>query len=314
VAARRARGIGEPQPFEPQLFEPRPFEPRPFEPQPLELQPVRGAWPGATDHAGRDTRGPPAAPSEPHLEVCMAAHGTTSPTSSGAAGGSTPVLVDLTLRLEHAEGLDRLVEGISHSAATLVQNPKVADVLHGRFMGHALHPLLTDVPIGTWTSAFVLDLVGGRKSRPAATRLVGTGILAALPTAVTGLAEFAATSDQAARRVGVVHALGNNVALGLYVLSYRARRRGHHLRGTGLGMVALGLVGATGFLGAHLSLARKVATRDPAFAAQVPLPGEAAAGTSPLADAAGLTAGARAADDAGTGRHVDTGTDPTAQI
>jgi uncharacterized membrane protein len=239
----------------------------------------------------------------------MTAHGTPSPTPSGA-GGSRPVLVDLALRLEHAEGLDRVVEGFSHSAAALVKNRTVADVLHGRFMGHALHPLLTDVPIGTWTSAFVLDLIGGRKSRPAATRLVGTGILAAVPTAVTGLAEFAATSDQAARRVGVVHAVGNNVALGLYVLSYRARRRGHHLRGMGLGTVALGLVGATGFLGAHLSLARKVATRDPVFAAQVPLPDEAAPATSPLADAAGLGA----SGDLGTGRHVDTTTDPTASI
>jgi uncharacterized membrane protein len=252
-----------------------------------------------------------------HLEVCMAAHGTSTPTPFSAAGGSTPVLVDLALKLEHAEGLDRLVEGIAHSAGTLVRNPKVADVLHGRFMGHALHPLLTDVPIGAWTSAFVLDLVGGKKSRPAATRLIGTGILAAVPTAVTGLAEFAATSDQAARRVGVVHALGNNVALGLYVLSYRARRRGHHLRGMGLGMAALGVVGGSGFLGAHLSLARKVATRDPAFAAQVPLPDEVASSSSSLADAAGLAPGGTArgtADDTSTGRHVDTGTDPAAQI
>jgi uncharacterized membrane protein len=233
----------------------------------------------------------------------MTAHGTTTPPTPSSLPEPRPLLVEAALRLEQMEALDPLVEGIGHSAASLVRNKQLADVLHGRFMGHALHPLLTDVPIGTWTSAFVLDLIGGRKSRPAATRLIGTGILAAVPTAVTGLAEFAATTDQAARRVGVVHAVGNNVALGLYVLSFRARRRGRHGSGALLGLAGLGLVGATGFLGAHLSLARKVATRDPAFAEQVPLVEEVATGR---VDPAG--------DIAGSGRHVDPDADPAATI
>ena len=205
----------------------------------------------------------------------MAAHGTPSPPTLSSAGERVPALVDVALKLEHAQSLDRFAQRLSGVGAALVSNKKVADVLHGRFMGHAAHPLLTDVPIGTWTSAFLLDLVGGKKSRPASRRLVGTGILAALPTAVTGLAEFAATTDQAARRVGVVHAAGNNVALVLYVLSYRARRRGRHGVGFLTSLAGLSVVGASGFLGAHLSLARKVATRDPVFANQVPLGGDA---------------------------------------
>jgi uncharacterized membrane protein len=205
----------------------------------------------------------------------MAAHGIPSPPTLSSAGEPVPALVDVALKLEHMQSLDRLVDRISHAAALVVKDKKVADLLHGKFMGHAAHPLLTDVPIGTWTSAFLLDVVGGKKSRPAARRLVGTGILAALPTAVTGLAEFAATNDQAARRVGVVHAAGNNVALLLYVLSYRARRRGRHGLGFVTGLAGLSVVSASGFLGAHLSLARKVATRDPVFADQVPLGGDA---------------------------------------
>ena len=232
----------------------------------------------------------------------MTAHGTTTPPTLSSVGEPPPLLVEAALRLEDMEALDPLAEGIGHSADALVQNKKLADVLHGKFMGHALHPLLTDVPIGTWTSAFVLDFIGGKKSRPAATRLIGTGILAAVPTAVTGLAEFAATSDQKARRVGAVHAVGNNVALMLYVLSYRARRRGRHGSGVLLSLAALGLVGATGFLGAHLSLARKVATRDPVFAEQVPLVEEVASGSVDLGG------------DGGTGRHRDEGADPAATI
>ena len=230
----------------------------------------------------------------------MAANGTTPSPTLSRLGEPIPVLVDAALRLENMHSLDPWVERLSHSAAALVKDKKVADLLHGKFMGHALHPLLTDVPIGTWASAFVLDFIGGKKSRPAATRLIGTGILAAVPTAVTGLAEFAATNDQSARRVGLVHAAGNNVALVLYVLSFRARRRGRHGSGVLLSLAGLGLVGATGFLGAHLSLARKVATRDPAFADQVPLAGEAL----PVPGEPGLpgsTAGRHRDETSGTG-------------
>ena len=228
----------------------------------------------------------------------MAVYSTTTPSGAGRGGEPTPLLVDAALRLEHAAGLDRLVERVAPVAAALVRDPRVAAVLHGRAMGHAAHPLLTDVPIGTWASAFVLDLVGGRKSRPAATRLIGTGILAAVPTVATGLAEWAVTTDQPARRVGVVHAAANSVGLVLYVLSYRARRRGHHGRGVLTGLAGLSVVGVSGFLGAHLSLARKVGTRDAAFAAQVPLGGDAV----PVPG-----------EPSGTGRHLDD-TDPAAAI
>jgi uncharacterized membrane protein len=243
-------------------------------------------------------------------EVRMAVHSPT-PSGSGGARGPRPALVDAALRLEHTKSLDRLVERLAPVGAALIRNPKVADVLHGKAMGHAAHPLLTDVPIGTWTSAFVLDLIGGKKSRPAARRLIGTGILAAVPTAVTGLAEWAATPDQAARRVGAVHAVGNNVALMLYVLSYRARRRGHHARGFLVSLAGLGIVGASGFLGAHLSLARKVATRHEEFAEQVPLGGDA---VTAAGDPTALGDSEGPGESTGTGRHRDETADPSTTI
>jgi len=205
----------------------------------------------------------------------MAVPGTTTTPTLSSAGEPVPVLVEAALKLERTAALDRWVERLAPAAAALVKDRKVAAVLHGRALGHAAHPLLTDVPIGTWASAFVLDLIGGKRSRTAATRLIGTGILAAVPTAVTGLAEWAVTTDQPSRRVGAVHAAANTVGLGLYVLSYRARRRGRHGFGVLTGLAGLSVVGVSGFLGAHLSLARKVATRDDAFAEQVPLGGDA---------------------------------------
>lgn len=207
----------------------------------------------------------------------MAVHGTTNPPTSRRGAEPTPVLVDAAMRLEHAESLDPWVDRLAPAAAALIKDRKVADLLHGKAMGHALHPLLTDVPIGTWSSAFVLDLVGGKRSRPAAQRLIATGILASLPTIATGMAEWAASGDQPARRVGVVHAAANSVGLGLYVMSYRARRRGRHGVGVLTSFAALSVVGVSGFLGAHLSIARKVGTRDETFVAQVPLGGDGAA-------------------------------------
>jgi len=172
--------------------------------------------------------------------------------------------VELTTRLEDEQRLDPLVDLLRPLASALIASPARRDLLHGTWMGHALHPLLTDLPIGFWTSANVLDVVGGQRSRDASTRLVGLGVLSAAPTALAGWAEWAVANRQA-QRVGVVHALSNATAIGLYAASWRARHQARHGRG-----VLLGLAGATvatvgGYLGGHLTAARKVSTRHPAF-------------------------------------------------
>ena len=129
-------------------------------------------------------------------------------------------------------------------------------MLQGRWLGHALHPLLTDVPLGCWLSANLLDLLGGRRSRPAAQRLVGLGLMAVPPTMATGWADWSTIEDDGPRRVGVVHAVGNAAVGSLYFLSWRARRRGRHLRGAALGLTGGLLAMGTGYLGGHLSFAR----------------------------------------------------------
>ncbi|TDD72086.1 DUF2231 domain-containing protein [Jiangella aurantiaca] len=137
-------------------------------------------------------------------------------------------------------------------------------LLHGHWLGHAVHPLLTDVPVGAWTSAALLDLSGRRELRPAARFLVGAGLVAAVPTAVTGLAEWGRT-EGAARRVGVLHAASNTAALALYSSSFAARRAGRHRLGVLLGLGGAAAAGAGGFLGGHLVIARKVGSRHPVF-------------------------------------------------
>lgn len=177
---------------------------------------------------------------------------------------TTPATVTWTERLERATALDPVVRAVRPLADALVADPTRRDALRGAWLGHAVHPMLTDVPIGLWTSSIVLDLVGGLEARPAARRLVGLGVLAAVPTAVTGWAEWSG-KDERVQRVGVMHAVVNVAALGLFASSWRARRTDQHLRGVSLSLAASSLLGVGGFLGGHLVSARKVSSRNPAF-------------------------------------------------
>lgn len=202
---------------------------------------------------------------------------STHPQSEGPThrDDDRPVLVHVARAVEEADELDPAVDALRPVATALVDGPWRRWLLLGRPLGHALHPLLTDVPMGAWMSASFLDLAGPG-SQAAARRLVGVGVLAAVPTAITGLAEWSGTSRRDAR-VGVVHAAGNGVGLALAAASWMARRRDHHALGAVLGLGVLGAVGVSGFLGAHLSIARGVGSRDPEFEDR----GAAGAGLTP---------------------------------
>jgi nitrite reductase/ring-hydroxylating ferredoxin subunit/uncharacterized membrane protein len=169
------------------------------------------------------------------------------------------VLSGAAERLGADDRLDRVAVPVGDAVRQRLDRQPVKDLLSGTWLGHPLHPLLTDLPIGFWTSAFTLDLVGGRRTRRAATQLVAWGLASAVPTALSGAADWGDTTG-AERRVGAVHAAANTTALALYAASWWARVRGRHRRG-----VALGLAGATaatvgGYLGGHLVQAFGVGT------------------------------------------------------
>jgi nitrite reductase/ring-hydroxylating ferredoxin subunit len=138
------------------------------------------------------------------------------------------------------------------------------DLLSGTWLGHALHPVLTDVVVGAWTSAFLLDLVPGRRTRVASDRLVATGIVAAVPTAAAGLSDWADVGG-AARRVGVLHAAANTTALGLYTASWLARKRGRRVQGWWLSTSGFWVAFFSAYLGGHLSFAKGVGVDQTAF-------------------------------------------------
>jgi hypothetical protein len=123
-------------------------------------------------------------------------------------------------RLERATVLDAVVDRAQPVVLSALRaRPGVARLLHGRPLGHAAHPLLTDAPIGLWASATVLDLAGGDGARRAADRLL---------------------------------ALLNYAALGLYGTSWLLRRAGRRGPGVAVSLAAGGVLGVSGYLGGHM--------------------------------------------------------------
>lgn len=157
-------------------------------------------------------------------------------------------------QLERASWLDQAAEVIATQLRKVVKPGPVEDLLSGTPLAHPAHPMLVAVPIGAWTSASVLDLVGG--NRRTTRGLVALGALAAVPAAATGASDWLSTA-QAERRVGIVHAAANAGALTLQLASWRARRRGR-ARGAALSMAALTLTSVAGWLGGHLAYAQGV--------------------------------------------------------
>jgi uncharacterized membrane protein len=175
-----------------------------------------------------------------------------------------PNIVRWTLRLEGATALDRPVRSLEPVVERWFGGGTRGSVLRGEWLGHAVHPLLTDVVLGTWTSASVLDLVGGRHSSSSAQRLIGIGLVAVGPTAWTGWAEWSALGPRD-KRVGLVHAVVNGAAIGMYAASWMARLRGRQSKGVRLALAGMTLTGLGGYLGGHLTEARKVASHHPAY-------------------------------------------------
>jgi nitrite reductase/ring-hydroxylating ferredoxin subunit/uncharacterized membrane protein len=178
-----------------------------------------------------------------------------------------PALHALAERLGTIDALDAPAKAVAKAVRSAIPRGPVKDALSGTWLGHDLHPLLTDVPIGTWTSATILDLIGGSAGRRGADRLIAVGVLAATPTAVTGLSDWADTepASDGVRRIGAVHAIANVTALTLYAASLAARVSGRRATGVALGLAGAGALGAGGHLGGHLSYAKGVGVDTHAF-------------------------------------------------
>ena len=166
--------------------------------------------------------------------------------------------------IERQDWLDAVGDRLQKAVAATFQagggaGRRVRDFLHGTWLGHPLHPALTDIPIGAWTTALLLDAVGGntRGVSRAADAAIGLGIVGAAGAAVTGLTDWHHTVG-GDRRIGVGHALLNTAALGLYVTAFTLRRRG--ARDVGRGVAGLGFLVsmAAAYIGGSLVYKKRI--------------------------------------------------------
>jgi len=161
--------------------------------------------------------------------------------------GGMPDVVD---RLENAGTLDPVVSAVRRVVRTALSSQRVKDALHGVWLGHPLHPPLTDLPIGAWAAAGVLDAVPGTGN--AAATMIAAGCAGYVPTIFAGWADWSDLHEQQ-QRVGLVHAAMAGIAFGCYTASLAARAKGATLRGKAWSYTGLGFVGIAGYLGGHLA-------------------------------------------------------------
>jgi nitrite reductase/ring-hydroxylating ferredoxin subunit/uncharacterized membrane protein len=176
-------------------------------------------------------------------------------------------LEPLVHQVESAEALDPLGEAAGKTVRGALGRGALKEALSGTWLGHALHPMLTDVVIGSFTSASLLDLLAPDSDGTAARRLIGVGLLAYLPTAASGANDWADSEpvDDAVRRVGLVHAGCNAVGATFYAASLGARRRGAQRFGAALGLAGMTVMMAGGYFGGYLSMTKGVGPDQTAF-------------------------------------------------
>lgn len=181
--------------------------------------------------------------------------------SFGQMSGVGAGLLGQIERLERLERLDPVAQPLQKVGAWIRERRPAGDVVSGTPFGHPVHPAFVALPLGCWTSALLLDALS--RERRSSRRLIGLGIVAALPAVASGLADWSDT-ELAEERVGLVHAGANSVALGCFAMSWWKRRlEGRHGGLWALAGAAFATVG--GWLGGHLAYGLGVGVDTNAF-------------------------------------------------
>lgn len=156
-------------------------------------------------------------------------------------------------RIAETPRIDKLASVVDEASDRVV-TPRLRSTLRGDWLGHAVHPALTDLPLGCWIGATVLDVTGDRRG---ARRLTLAGVVAAVPTIASGLAEWRRILDTRTRRLAAAHAAGATVTTAMYAVSWWKRWR--HPYRAAVWSLAAGLTAvATGWMGGHLAMVEGV--------------------------------------------------------
>lgn len=162
------------------------------------------------------------------------------------------LLESLARRIEDAEVLDPLADySRDLSRDTFHDSPALDDLLGGGWLGHRVHPVLVQLPLGAWSMAVLLDLVDGEKHAAAVDALLVAGCVAYFPAALTGAHDLATTTGPATR-VAITHAASMDIAVGLFAMAWVRHRRGDRRGARRLALAGTAVAGAGAYLGGHL--------------------------------------------------------------
>lgn len=138
---------------------------------------------------------------------------------------------------------------------------QAADLLHGTWLGHPLHAVLTDLTIGAWVFSFVLDLFSltnrSKGVERAADTLLDLGNVAGTTTAMAGLTDYS-TIPHRAMASGATHGLLNAFGLTMSLLSSWNRKKGNRGLGIFLSSISSGILFFSAWLGGELAYKYKV--------------------------------------------------------
>src|SRR2546426_1118376 len=157
---------------------------------------------------------------------------------------------------------DLLQQGITAAFESLGTDTRaLKNLLHGTWVGHPLHPILTDVAIGGWTTAVALDLLDqvadDELTASGADAALGLGLLGAVGSAITGANDWQHT-DGKPRRLGVAHAVLNATATALFTTSLIARLAGSRSSGRWLAWLGLGISTGAAYIGGDLVFGEQI--------------------------------------------------------
>lgn len=143
-------------------------------------------------------------------------------------------------------------------------NQTVKDMLYGTWLGHPLHPVIVDLPIGFWTSSFLLDMLGLEQAADITLKL---GTVSALGAAATGAAQWYDLQEMdEPRRIGAVHGLLNAAATAMFAGSWFLRGANRRSAGQMASVIGLSLATAGGLLGGDLAFRLGIGVNRDAFA------------------------------------------------